>query len=245
MRPGLLLTALLWVGLVNQGFAADPEKSPGGDTVGTPAPAGEKVNVNALKQRYWEKKETSDMRVVQNRLYAKALRFEFGAFGGTFATDPFLSVTQLGAHLGFHFSEVFSLHFMGWRNYSKTSSAYKALVDQGARTVLNMPQRFYGAELMVSPIYGKLSVFGRAIFHYDMHVMAGGGQLGTENGPALAPMFGIGQQFFLGSFTALRLDYRFMFFRDNVTDPNTFRPVARNSTAEVITLGVSVLFAPW
>src|SRR5690242_309182 len=110
--PGTLFLLLLAVLPARAAFAADP---------------GEKIQVDKLKERYWAKGEDSELRVVQNRLYSKAQKFEMGLFTGVVSTDPFLSVHNFGGSLAYHVSDFFGVAAIAWRDVVHPSAALSTL----------------------------------------------------------------------------------------------------------------------
>jgi outer membrane beta-barrel protein len=210
---------------------------------------GERVSVDALRQKYWENVEEGDLRVVQNRIYTKAGKIEPGFFIGTIATDPFLSVKNWGFNLGIHINEEWAVNGLYWRDAVSQSSAQSQLrKDQGIEANTNPPRTFMGGEVVWSPIYGKLSLLGQAIIHYDLHMNAGAGVRDTASGRTTGLLFGIGQQVYLSKFAALKLDYRFLTFQEDLVIKAGSTPPAgmsvgdrirRTNNSDVITLGVS------
>lgn len=205
----------------------------------------DRVDVEALKKKYWETGDPNEIRVVQNRLYTKSGKFEFSAFGSTVSSDPFLSTRNAGGILAFHLSEQFSLGVIGWKSFAEDSAAtdflYESTKASGSpqRPFMNKPESFYGGELGYSPIYGKLSLFGKKILHYDIHFMGGAGMTGGETGSYVTPFLGIGQKLYLGRLLALRLDYRYMRFRE-VTVGTSGEELERNNNTNVLSLGFSL-----
>jgi outer membrane beta-barrel protein len=212
------------------------------------AEQGQTLEVDNLKKKYWEKGEDTSLRVVQNRTYSKAKKFELGVFAGTISTDPFLSVKNFGGHLGYFFNEEFGVDFIYWTNFVSGSSALSALQQQtGLTSDTNEPKSFYGGEFTYSPIYGKLSLSGKMIIYYDLFLLAGLGITKTETGNLFTPEIGLGQQFYLAKKTALRIDYRLTFYHENIEDkihPATLGQIvsSRNTFNNVITLGITQLF---
>ncbi|OFZ78767.1 MAG: hypothetical protein A2583_09865 [Bdellovibrionales bacterium RIFOXYD1_FULL_53_11] len=217
------------------------------------ADAGEKteqVNVEGIKEKYWARGNETEMGVVQNRLYSKAYKFELGAFGGIAATDPFLSVKNIGGSLGFHFSEYLALHFVGWKNYVGPSSALLTFEEtiQGT-TNYNAPKYFLGGEVAGSILYGKLSLVGKAIIYYDLHLTAGAGTTATMSGNYFTPYGGIGQQVYLSKYFSLKVDYRLMRYSETIIErvitTKIGKPVGtRTNWTNEVTLGVTLLWGP-
>lgn len=214
------------------------------------AESQEKINVDAIKEKYWARGSETEMGVVQNRTYSKAKKFEFGLFSGLVISDPWLNVTSLGFSGGYHFNEYFALHLLYIRHFSGPSSALdifrNKFVGQGDPNT-NPPNFFWGGELTASLLYGKLSVLGKLIIYYDMHATAGLGKTHTENGNYLTPFLGIGQQYFLNKLTSLRLDYRLMPYNEDIIEkanPNMpgYNWGSRINWSNQVTLGITFLF---
>jgi len=203
------------------------------------------LNVKKFRKQYWS--QGKEYSVVQNRVYAKAERFEIALFGGVTSSDPFLSEYDFGGSLGYHFDETWSAHLLGWKSLAKASRALQVLEkDTGTTTNTNPPQYFWGAEGNFSAIYGKLSVLGAAIIYYDFHLAAGTGFTNTETGNNWTLLFGLGQRTHLNDFLTLRIDYRFGYYEEDIKEKvATVRlgqvVTRRSNFSHHINLGVSFL----
>lgn len=223
------------------------------------APAGpgeaDRVNVEAIKEKYWARGDESEIGVVQNRLYSKAGRFQFGLFGATIVNDPFLSNRAVGGTFGYNFSEYVGVQLVAYKNFSSDSDASTFFSDRfqaaGGGTLFpptNKPRAYYGAEGNFSLIYGKLSLIGRAIVYYDLHLTAGLGLMNTENGNYVTPSVGLGQQFYLNQHLSLRLDYRLFAYREELRNKVPGNPQNgtkfgdRTNFTNSISIGVQYLF---
>lgn len=143
---------------------------------------------------------------------------------------------------------------MGFKDYVGKSSALNtfeqtvaATATIHATTQTNPPRYFLGAEAMGSFLYGKLSLVGKSIIYYDMHLLAGAGARNTESGTYLAPYVGIGQQVYLNQIMSLRLDYRLMGYNENLTEKVITTRLGQNigsrmNYTNLLTLGVTFLF---
>ena len=199
-----------------------------------PPVATEKLNVEQLNQQYWSQKDKTELSVVQQRTYTKALKVEFNLFAGSLSADPFFTDHVLGGKLAFHLSEVFYIAAMYMKDYQSPSSALTFLNDTLSTTVnSNTPKAFMGGELGIAPVYGKLSLFGKAIIHYDLHFALGAGLRQTESGNYMAPLFGLGQFFYLSRMLALSVEYRGMMFKEHLLErvnPDTMGQVSSDRT---------------
>ncbi len=230
MRPQLLVSITLLVLLLGIPATLAADKK---DATLSPAPSAqteptsefgiseaERVNVDAIKEKYWARGDESEMGVVQNRTYSKARKFDLGLFGGIVSYDPFLSIKTTGLSLGFHFNEYFSVRLLGWKHFVSPSSALSTLEEtlNGTTTNKNEPKYFVGAEAAASVLYGKLSLVGKAILYYDFHLLGGAGLTSTDSVKAFTPMIGLGQQVFLSKSLSLRVDYRVQGYKEKIVE---------------------------
>ncbi len=205
------LLALLWMAFpVATSYGAEAEKAP---------EKAEEVDLQPVRERYWSRGEEAEISVVQNRQFQKAGRFDLGLTTGLVSSDPFLKTSLLGASIGYHFSEYFSVHAVGWKLMTTGSSALQTFEETlGATTNNNPPRSYLGVETLGSLIYGKLSLFGKAILYYDLHFSGGVGAMTTDNGTFVSPSAGIGQQIHLSERFSLRVDYRLQYYRETIVE---------------------------
>jgi outer membrane beta-barrel protein len=208
----------------------------------------EQVNVDSIKEKYWARGNETELGVVQNRTYSKAKRVEFGLLGGILFSDPFLSVQTAGASLGYHFNEYFGVQLLGLRHFASSSAALKTFEEaQGATTNTNKPSGYYGLEAAGSVLYGKLSVLGKRIIYYDLHLLGSTGLTVTETGKYFTPAVGIGQRFYLTKLLSLRVDYRLQYYHETFYEKQIITKIGqpageRDNVSHVITLGISFMF---
>ncbi len=206
------------------------------------------ANVEKIQEKYWANGDESELGVVQNRSFSKSHKFEFGLMSGIVATDPFLNVNNLGFDVGYNFNEYFSLYLIGFKDFVNPSSALTTFQNTiGATTDNNPPSYYLGTELNASILYGKLSLLGKAILHYDMHLLGGLGLTNTFSGTYFTPSLGLGQQIYLTKSLALRVDYRLMLYNETIIEqviPTKLgQPVGnRLNFTNSITVGVDFLW---
>jgi outer membrane beta-barrel protein len=200
------------------------------------SPAGEKLSVEGIREKYLGDGEEAELRVVQNRTYSKAGRWELGVSTGIVSGDPYLSIYAAGLTVGYHFNEYFALTAIGHKYFVANSSALTDLESQTLVTAnTNKPKTFAGLEADFSGLYGKLSLLNQAIIYFDTRAAVGVGLTGTETGSYATPFFGIGEQIFLSRSLTLRLDYRWMAYQEEI------RRKSRNTDA----LGAPIGPATW
>lgn len=216
---------------------------------GKKAPTPRDVEVDTVKEAYWNRGSDGEIEVVQNRMYAKKHRLTLQASVGTSSTDPFLDVKSVSGALGFHFSETLGVNAI-YKKYIVSSSSYLNELESGLVTGTpstantNKPNSFIGGEIEYSPLYGKISLSGASIVHYDAHLLFGLGVTDTESGKYLTPSIGFGPQFYLATGLALRLDYRLAVYKETIPERVLLsRPNAgeRTNFNHQVALGIEVL----
>lgn len=242
MSVGLAATSALAADH-SKSFADDSAQSQSADTSGA-----ERVNVENIKEKYWARGDETELGVVQNRTYSKAHKWELGVNAGAVLTDPFLDVADVGVSLGYYFSEYFEVRANLWKEFAGYSSALTLFYNtKGGVVNYNKPQWYYGGEAVGSLLYGKLSVLGKSIIYFDLHALGGLGLTNTENGTYITPHIGVGQQVYLSKKVSLSLDYRLMFYHEEIKEreiPATKGQVVgtRNNFSNVINFGVNFMF---
>lgn len=196
----------------------------------------EKIEVQSMKKRYWTVGNEDLMDVVQNRLYVKKGRIELAARYGFYSDDPFMNQKSVGGSVGYHISELVSLHAFYSSISSNGSEAYKQAQKQSFTPVVNPAKSLMGLETRFSLLYGKLSVLGKKIIYYDFNVTGGVARLKTENNDTpLAYFVGLGQQIYLTRELFLTIDYKLMRHSEKYTATTN-----RSLTTNWIQLGVGL-----
>ncbi len=233
----IILIFFVFITTQTSTFAADINSTTG----------AKKVNVNKIKEEYWQRGENVELDVIQNRRYTKSSKFELSGFGGFVISDSFLSVTNYGASLSFHLSEYFALSALYWKDRVSASPALKTFEEINGFTVnTNAPKSFLAGELSFNPIYGKISLMGSSIVYFDLHLLGGFGVRDTESGKFSTLFWGIGQQIYLSKYLSLKLDYRMLFFKENLIEkvlPSSLGQVvgSRSVVNSAITIGLSIM----
>jgi len=206
-------SVMTMLGFSNFSFGADDQSA-----------APEKVDLSKIQEKYLGNAD-NEVQVIQNRKYTKAHKFEVGVLGGIVTADSFLNDYALGGYVAYNFSEYVGIRALYWKDLtSKADSWYQANAINNLYINTNAASSMLGAEFSYSPIYGKLSLLGSAIFYYDMNLYAGAGDRKTQSGSAISPMLGIGQQFFFGQSFELGIDYELMYYKENVLDQDPQSP---------------------
>lgn len=228
---------------------------------GSSSNRGEKVSVEKIKQKYWAKGDKAGLKVVQNRLFIKDGKLEFSMGYLTSDGDPFIDTKGLAFLLGYHFTEFFALNALYFVFFSELNDAHTVLRQNSqAGANSNTPEGYWGGEISFSPLYGKNSFLGQTIFYLDTHLLFGMGStsietarpakessaLVTKSQDAFTYHIGLGTQLFLNRWLSARLDYRKMWYREDLYEQYRSGTMnTKNSTrtlnVDVITLGLSAL----
>ncbi len=179
--------------------AADAETSEEGkDTEGL----GDKERGRKLSDR---------IKSVQRKVFLKKRRFELFPFFGLDLNDPFFQHLLVGAAAGYHLADSLSVEARAGFVFKSLNQKAIRFVRQETDSLLEDPPEFkYHADIDVlwAPIYGKISLFGDAILHFDTYVTVGPGVFGTDSGANPAVNVGIGQRYFITDWLVARIEIR-------------------------------------
>lgn len=163
--------------------------------------------------------------VVRNKLYFKPGKFEFAGTAGFMPYDDVNNQYFVGGKATWHLSDNWGWEIIdAQKAFASTSDWVKNLVSSKQITNLQTAQLNYLAttNLVFSPFYGKVRMFGSALVYFDLYAVLGAGLAGTKtiklsNGnpeatvkSGLDPVvdFGLGFKFFLNPSMGLILDLR-------------------------------------
>ena len=165
------------------------------------------------------------VKVVQKRLFEKDGRLELTPYGGVVPNDDFIVYIPLGARIGYHFSEAFTVEASyAYAVEDRTDLATfleeeKILKRADIQEIVKM---YYNVNLLWSPIYGKISLLGLKLSHFETYFGMGVGLFHTKEIPADNPngndanklggntVFGF--RWFITDNFNIRTDYRQYFF---------------------------------
>lgn len=180
---------------------------------------GENVKEGHLQQLGNKQHPPIEFSILQTRPHTKAGKFALGIGASGMNNDPFLNSSGFMAWTGLYFTENLGINLNFWRTFNTNSSAQDAAIIYVGYGANNNPiSNLLTAELLVSALYGKVSLLGLKILHFDAHFLAGGGIIIAANGQSISPVLGIGQQLFITHFLSLRVDYRFFYFKEDIVE---------------------------
>ena len=159
----------------------------------------------------------SDVTVVQQMLYPKAGRLEYGGHLGWMPFDTYTTTPMLNFTGAIHQSETNAFELSIGGGYSLKNANYRIL-ESPSYGITPDAYRYLGsvlADFQYSPVYAKINWLGRRVFHHDLYALAGLGltveqALMPDGALAFAPTvgIGIGTRIFLPNGDALRIQIR-------------------------------------
>lgn len=193
--------------------SAQPQQQPGA------AIPNEKIAVEQYQQQYWKTGREREKSVIQYKLYPRAGKWQLGLQYGFGSGDPFLSIRSIGGYIGYNFSEFWAINALYNKWSTSFSSAHSAFVTAaGVGTNSNPLKSFMGLESSWNLLYGKLSLLGAGIIHFDLMASLGAGIMDTDNNKGMTGFFGVSQQFYLSKQFSLKVDYRGFMFREKLIE---------------------------
>ena len=187
-------------------------------------PNNSEVDISDIQNQYW-KAHDKEFEVIQNKLFTRAGRIELAPLVGLYQRVDFQDTKTLGASVAFHFSEFVGAELMGYKMFSNDSSTLIRFKEtRGATIEFNQEHYYIGAGAILTPIYGKFSLFGKKISHFDLYFTP---NLGITKTNESRFTFGlaVGQKFWISPKWNFRVEYRWMHYIDQT-------PTAEGVTAK-------------
>ncbi len=238
-RFGAALVAILWCapafaqtgGTTDETAAATPAETPA-DTVSPGTTTPELTDDSATSSEkdlerelglFWG--DRRKVEVVQKRLFEKDGAFELQAYSGVIPNDDFIIYVPVGARVTYNFSEAFAVQgsFALALDYPTELTTFLenevGLKEADIQEVINM---YYNVNLLWAPVYGKLSLLGLKLTHFDTYVGLGFGAFHTRTVDPEDPQENteikpsgntvVGFRWFLTDWFNVQTDYRHYFF---------------------------------
>ncbi len=233
-RRQLITTFAFALGLAPRLSFAQAEGESKGESAEVSTEAKE-ADVGGEEDEGEEKRKLSDrIKSVQRKTFLKEHRFEVFPFFALDLNDPFYQHLIVGGSIGFHLVDSLELEARGGFVFAHLKQDAIKFVRQQTDSLLENPPEFkYHADLDLSwaPFYGKISILGEGIMHFDTYITAGLGAFGTDAGPNFAGNIGLGLRYFMTDWLVTRVEIRDYLFADT-----------RNDTADVQNLLILSFF---
>ena len=159
---------------------------------------------------------------VTQRVFEKRGRVEVLPEIGLSLSDAFYTHLISGVGVRYYFGETLAVGVFA--EHYKSYATPPEIAAGGVRPTVNFnaPQTTAHAQILWAPIYGKLSLFGENVLHFDMYVSGGVGALMPKHGAAIADgVVAVGQHFVFNSWSAVQIELR-----------DTIYSMARNAAVE-------------
>lgn len=172
---------------------------------------------------FWGRRR--EVKVVQKRAVEKAGRFELTPTMAIIPNDDFIVYYPVGLRVGYHLSEAFAVE----ASYAKAIDSNSGLSDfleqeAGLRRadLQETISMYYNLSLLWAPIYGKISVLGYKLAHFETYVGLGLGAIHSTEIPegnpdgnnVIKPSANtvLGFRWFINDWLNVRTEYRHFFF---------------------------------
>lgn len=185
----------------------------------------QKLDIENLEKRYWAPKDT-EFKVVQNRKFNKAKRYNLSVMGGTLFNDSFSEGDNLLISSTHYFDEHNGLEVRLEFPNQRPNEGAKEVQAKGGNPDQNFEDWAFSVNYNWIPFYGKISVLDNKIIYFDMAVYAGLGYVKytqqvkddyshfAETLGSASFNFGISQQYFLSKHWALKLDVSSRYYKE-------------------------------
>jgi outer membrane beta-barrel protein len=235
---GMVVATATFLGTAN---AQDSAAATGSDTdaasgaLGAAEAAGDQASETSKAEKelendlakFWGSRRR--VKVVQRRLFKKDGRMELAAFAGMIPNDDFVNYYPVGIRVSYHFSEAFSVEGSFAEALDSKTDLASFLEDKDTgfglkrASVQEIIDRYFNVNILWAPIYGKISLLGLKLSHFETYVGMGFGMFQTEElkvgdpepdkntKPSGSTIFGF--RWFLTDMINVRTEYRQYFFQ--------------------------------
>ncbi|MEL6183549.1 MAG: outer membrane beta-barrel domain-containing protein [Myxococcota bacterium] len=193
-----------------------------------PADAEEREGEAQAAEREEEGETLADrIQAVERKVFLKRRRFEIHPFVGLDINDAFFQHFFVGAAVAYHTADSFAVELRGGAAVGEIEKGSVRQVRVGLDSIPFEPPSLVAhadIDAVWAPLYGKLSLFGESILHFDTFVTGGIGVFITESGAIRDPVtgvlpestidvnpafnVGIGQRYFINEWLVFRVDIR-------------------------------------
>jgi outer membrane beta-barrel protein len=186
-----------------------PTEAPGLDLADEPRPAAAPRVLGPAGER--DAALGDRVKAVQRKGFLKRGRWEIGASFPVTVNDAFYQKLGAGGRVAYHLHDSFALRLRGDTFSSiRTGRAREGKIAFSSQLLSSQLDRQLLLDGVWSPVYGKVSVLGGRIVHFDLFLLAGLGLAWSDTsasprslGPHLATELGGGIRFYPADWLAL------------------------------------------
>lgn len=203
----LVALAFAWgLGVVEPGVAV-------AQATGEAAPAAEATAEPAMEVDLGDDFE-EQIHVYQRRPFMRKLRFELAPTFAVAFNETLTHQFAVGANGTFHITDWLFIGGTYNKFFHSESSVFNEVQDAyGVFPERKFMDFYAGGHIGYVPIYGKFILFGTAIVHYDVYLVAGAGvtrtyTVGSDGENRVTGNFGLGSRLFLTEWLTLDFEIR-------------------------------------
>lgn len=197
--------------------------APAGGAIDNAVATEAEKNLEADLAMFWGKRR--EVKVVQKRAVEKDGRFEITPNFSVIPNDDFIMYFPVGLRVGYHLSEAFAVELSGSYAIQSNTGLTDFLEQEAGLRRADLQEEislYYNLSLLWAPIYGKISVLGYKLAHFETYVGLGVGLVHTTeipegnpegndvNKPAANTVLGF--RWFINDWLNVRTEYRHFFF---------------------------------
>ena len=197
-----------------------------------------------------ERKLSDRIQAVERKFFLKRSRFELYPYFGFDINDPFFQHLFVGASLSYHVADSLAIEARGGYVVAAIEKDVIRFTQQATESLLSGEPKLVmhaDAALTWSPIYGKFSLFGESIIHFDTYLSGGGGVMLTERREGSknvsntnpAANVAIGQRYFINRWLTFRWELRNYTFLEEVPIANSTESESNLRNTTVIGISLS------
>ena len=164
--------------------------------------------------------------VLQNRFFLKSWRPEIGVMVGSMLNEAYTETSLTGIRGGLFFNEWMGAEVQYFRTSVEDSDDRKALNKKKYRDLedevevtpdpeTNPIHSGIDVNAVIAPFYGKMNLLNKYIIYSDLYLSAGLSRVNTDQGDIGSLLIGMGQRFYIGKSTSVRIDFRNHIYNEN------------------------------
>lgn len=186
--------------------------------------------------------------VLQRKPFLRKGRVEFEPNFRASFNDSLVQQISGGLTINYHINEMLFIGLLGswqdWRFISTDSNSYTDIYERTIDATDSIPRTsvinaYAGLDIGYVPIYGKMTLFGVGVVHWDLSLKIGGGAVHARSaGFGGGGWVAASQRFFLTDWLSLNTEVRGIFYGDNLSDD----PDAGSSFYQQWVAGVGIAF---
>lgn len=190
-----------------------------------------------------------DAPALRREIKWRAERFEvMPTFSQTFH-DSYVQNFLVGLDLNYHIKNWVSIGLNFAFGFKRNTNLTKQINDTLGRSIeVAQLRMLLLANVQFAPIYGKFSLFGKAMAYYDLHLLIGVGMAQIKsNGDLIgssfnfAPAIGVGFRLFATEYLGINVEFRDVIVKQALNVANDGTVSKRFVNNLMYTIGISVL----